>query len=161
MLKALLKTKLDARAALVKTALDAGRAMTEDEQKQYNDLGKEIDNLEVTIKAAEEEEKRQAESKKPVEPVIYAAPKDHNEKKWKGMGDFLHAVADAGSGKGIDNRLFMDAATGNSTGIGADGGFLIEKEFRTDLLDAMKEESQIAKDITMIPIGADKNGIKE
>ena len=161
MLKAQLKSKLDARAALVKVAIDGGRAMTEDEQKQYNDLGTEITNLEATIKAADEEEKRQAEAKKPAEAVIYATPKDPNEKKWKGMGEFLQAVTQASTPGGkVDNRLFTDAATGNGTNVGADGGFLIEKEFRGDLLEAMKEESQIAKDITMNPIGADKNGIK-
>ena len=156
-LKEKLKEKLDARAALVKTAIDAGRAMTAEEQAQYNDLGVEITNLEATIKAAEEQEKL---NNTPAEPVIYAEPKDPNASKWKGMGDFLQAVTKASSpGGSVDNRLY-DAATGNNTGVAADGGFLIEKEFRTDLMDAMKEESQVAKDITMIPIGSDKNGIK-
>lgn len=157
MLKALLKTKLDARAALVKTAIDAGRAMTAEEQTQYNDFGTEITNLEATIKAAEAEEKLK---NTPVGPVIFATPKDPNESKWKGMGDFLQSVVSASTPGGkIDNRLY-DAATGNGTNVGADGGFLIEKEFRTGLMEALKEESQVAKDITMIPIGADKNGIK-
>jgi HK97 family phage major capsid protein len=131
MLKAKLKAKLDARAALVKAAIDAGRAMTADEQKQYDDLGVEIKDLEATIKAAEEQEKLE---NTPVTPVIHAQPRNPNEKKWKGFGEFMQAVANAGKGNGIDNRLFMDAATGNNTGVGADGGFLIEKEFRTELL---------------------------
>lgn len=157
MLKALLKTKLDARAALVKTAIDGNRAMTAEEQKQYDDLGAEITGLEATIKAAEEQEKLK---NTPVGPVIYAEPRDPNASKWKGMGDFLQAVVKASTpGGSVDNRLY-DAATGNNTNVGADGGFLIEKEFRTDLMEAMKEESEIAKRITMVPIGADKNGIK-
>ena len=156
-LKAQVKTKLDARAALVKTAIDENRAMTAEEQKQYEDLGVEIKNLEATIAAAEEQEKLQ---NTPAGPVIFAQPKDPNEKKWKGFGEFMQAVANAGKGNGIDNRLLMGAATGNNTGIGADGGFLIEKEFRTDLLEAMREQSQIANRITMIPVGANSNGIK-
>lgn len=156
-LKEQLKAKLDARAALVKNAIDEGRAMTADEQKQYEDLGNEIKNLEITIAAMEEQEKLNST---PAEHVIYATPKNPDERKWKGFGEFLKAVADAGRGNGIDNRLFMDAATGNNVGIGADGGFLVEKEFRTELLDAMKEQSQIASRITMIPIGANSNGIK-
>lgn len=157
MLKEKLKAALDNRAALVKAAIDEGRAMTAEEQTQYDNLGKEIASLEATIKAAEEQEKL---NNTPAEPVFYAAPKDPNEKKWKGLGEFFKAVADASSPSGkVDDRLF-NAATGNNTNIGADGGFLIEKEFRSDLMDAMKEESQVAKDITMIPIGADKNGIK-
>lgn len=155
-LKEMLKAKLDARAALVKTAIDEGRAMTAEEQKQYDDLGVEIKNIEATIKAEEEQDKLQ---NTPVGPVIYATPKDPNEKKWRGFGEFLMAVADAGRGRGYDNRLFMNAS-GNNTGIGADGGFLIEKEFRTELLEAMREQSQIANRITMIPIGENSNGIK-
>jgi HK97 family phage major capsid protein len=156
-LKELLKNKLDSRAALVKAAIDEGRAMTAEEQTQYDNLGKEIADLEATIKAAEEQEKL---NNTPAAPVFYATPKNPDEKKWNGLGEFLKAVADAGKGNGCDNRLFMDAATGNNTGVGADGGFLIEKEFRTDLLDAMKEQSEIASRITMIPIGANSNGIK-
>lgn len=157
MLKEKLKTALDNRAALVKAAIDEGRAMTAEEQTQYDNLGKEIASLEATIKAAEEQEKL---NNTPAGPVFYAAPKDPNERKWKGLGDFFKAVVDASSPGGkVDERLF-NAATGNNTNVGADGGFLIEKEFRTELMDAMKEESQVAKDITMIPIGSDKNGIK-
>lgn len=157
MLKGKLKAALDNRAALVKAAIDEGRAMTAEEQQKYDDLGKEIASLEATIKAAEEQEKL---NNTPAGPVFYAAPKDPNERKWKGLGDFFKAVVDASSPGGkVDERLF-NAATGNNTNVGADGGFLIEKEFRTELMDAMKEESQVAKDITMIPIGSDKNGIK-
>jgi HK97 family phage major capsid protein len=156
-LKELLKNKLDSRAALVKAAIDEGRAMTAEEQQKYDDLGIEIKNLEATIKAAEEQEKL---NNTPAAPVFYATPKNPDEKKWKDLGEFLMAVADAGRGRGYDNRLFMDAATGNNTGIGADGGFLIDKEFRTELLEAMREQSEIASRITMIPIGANSNGIK-
>jgi HK97 family phage major capsid protein len=157
MLKEKLKTALDNRAALVKAAIDEGRAMTAEEQQKYDDLGKEIASLEATIKAAEEQEKL---NNTPAGPVFYAALKDSNERKWKGLGEFFKAVVDASSPGGkVDERLF-NAATGNNTNVGADGGFLIEKEFRTELMDAMKEESQVAKDITMIPIGSDKNGIK-
>lgn len=160
-LKEQLKNKLDARMALVKNAIDAGRAMTDEEETQYDNLKKEITSLENTIKASEELEKLTNEAKKPVTDPIYAQPKNHNEKKWHGMGDFLQAVVKASSPNGtIDNRLFDNAATGNNTGIGADGGFLIEKEFRTELLEAMREESQIAKDIKMIPLGQNSNGIK-
>lgn len=158
MLKAKLKAALDSRAALVKGAIDDGRAMTAEEQTKYNDLGVEITNLEATIKAKEEQDRIE---NTPVNPVIYATPRDPNESKWHGMGEFLKAVVDASTPGGkVDNRLFMDSATGNNTNVGAEGGFLIEKEFRNDLMEAMKEESQVAKDITMIPIGPDKNGIK-
>jgi len=163
-LKALLKQKLDAQAALVTTAITEGRGMTDDEQKQFDAYEAEIKNLEKTIAAEEEVKKKQQaieDSNKPVNEPIFATPKNPDEKKWKGLGEYFTAIKNASTpGGNIDKRLFMDSATGNNTSLGVDGGFLVDKEFRTDLMDAMKEESQVAKDINMIPIGAASNGLK-
>lgn len=155
----MLQEKLNAQKALVNTAVSEKRAMSADEQKQYDDLEVEINNLEKTIEAQKAIEDKEKALATPVNKV-WAQPKNPNEQKWNNMGEFLQAVANAGRGRGYDNRLFVDAATGNNTGIGADGGFLIEKEFRTDLLEALREQSEIASRITMIPIGANRNGIK-
>lgn len=159
MLKALLKSKLDARAALVKTAIDAGRAMTAEEQKQYEDLGVEIANLEATIKAAEEQEKL---NNNPVGPVIYAQPKDPNEKKWKGMGEFLIAVAEASRPGGrTDSRLtFHNVASGANETIPSEGGFLLETDFISDMQNAMVTETQVANRIRKIPISANSNRLR-
>jgi HK97 family phage major capsid protein len=154
-----LQEKLNAQKALVNKAIEEKRAMTAEEQKQYDDLEKEIKDLEKTIEAMNAIADKENGLETPVE-KIYAQPKDPNEKKWKGFGEFMIAVANAGRGLGYDNRLFTDGASGNSSGIGADGGFLIEKEFRNELLTALREQSQIANRITMIPIGPNKNGIK-
>lgn len=159
MLKALLKSKLEARAALVKTAIDAGRAMTAEEQKQYDDLGVEITNLEATIKAADEQAKLNAT---PTGPVIYAQPKDPNEKKWNGMGHFLKAVAEASRPGGtMDDRLvFQNAATGAGESIAADGGFLLESEFISGMQDAMMAETQVANRIRKIPLSNKTNRLR-
>ncbi len=44
-LKEILKQKLDSQAAIVQGAIDAARAMNEEEQKLYDDLEAEIKNL--------------------------------------------------------------------------------------------------------------------
>jgi HK97 family phage major capsid protein len=159
MLKALLKSKLDARAALVETAIKENRAMTAEEQKQYEDLGVEITNLEATIKAAEEQEKLQ---NTPVGPVIVAQPKDPNEKKWKNMGEFLSAVAEASRPGGrVDPRLtFQNAASGANETIPSEGGFLLESDFIADMQNAMMAETQVANRIRRIPISANSNRLR-
>lgn len=163
MLKALLKTKLDARAALVKAAIDAGRAMTAEEQTQYNDLGVEINNLEATIKAADEMAQQQAAQNTPAAPIIFAQPKDPNEKKWKGgMGEFLKAVANASQPGGtMDTRLtYQNAASGANEAVGSEGGFLLETEFISGMQDAMMAETQVANRIRQIPISSKTNRLR-
>jgi HK97 family phage major capsid protein len=162
-LKEKLKAKLDARAALVKAAIDAGRAMTEDEQKQYNDLGVEIVNLEATIKAAEELEKQLAAVNTPATPIIHAQPRDPNDKKWKSLGEFLGAVAKASvPGGTFDNRLIhaKNAASGANEAIGSEGGFLLENDFITGMQEAMMSATQVANRIRKIPISSNTNRLR-
>lgn len=159
-LKELLKAKMTEQSALVNKAVTENRAMTEDEQNNFDSLETEIKNLEKTIEAQAKIEEMEKLNKVPANEPLYAEPKDHDKKIWKGMGEFFTAVKAASApGGNVDNRLFLNA-TGNSTSIGADGGFLVDKDFRTELMDATREESQIAKDINMIPIGASSNGIR-
>ncbi|KOF56126.1 hypothetical protein AGR56_04180 [Clostridium sp. DMHC 10] len=86
-LKEMLKQKLDSQAAIVKGAIDSARAMTEEEQKLYDSLETEINNLEKTIEAEDKLKEREKLNKTPVNEPIYAKPKDPNEKKverWHG-----------------------------------------------------------------------------
>jgi HK97 family phage major capsid protein len=160
-LELMLKQKLDAQAALVKTAIDDKRAMTEDEQKQFDNLQTEIEGLEKTIEANKKIQDRQQLQNTPASEPIYAQPKS-NEKKWKnGLGEFLQAVAQASRPGGqIDNRLFQNAATGMSVGVGADGGFLLDADLIGELQVGMMNETQIASQIQMIPIGTNSNSLK-
>lgn len=114
---------------------------------------KEIDVLDA-------EKQKQAQT--PVNEPIYAQPKNHNEKKWKGMGEFLSAVAKASSPGGrVDNRLsYQNSATGLNESIASEGGFLLENDFINDLFESMMTQSQVANRIRMIPIGANTNRLR-
>jgi HK97 family phage major capsid protein len=161
-LKEQLKARLDARAALVKSAIDAGKAMTEDEQKQYDDLGTEIKNLEATIKAVEEEMARAATQQNPVNEPLPAEPKS-NKKLWSSFGEQMRAVYRAGCPGGtIDTRLveMMNSATGMSESVPSDGGFLVDQEFSSQIFERAYNVGEILSRITPTPIGAGKNGIK-
>ncbi|WP_446898836.1 phage major capsid protein [Clostridium sp. LBM24168] len=162
-LKEILKQKLDSQAAIVQGAIDAARAMNEEEQKLYDDLEVEIKNLEKTIEAEDKLKEREKLNKTPVNEPIYAKPKDPNEKKWKGgMGEFLQAVAKASSPGGImDNRLiYQNSASGLNESVSSEGGFMLENDFIQEMFDVMMSESQVANRIRMIPIGANTNRLR-
>ena len=162
-LKEILKQKLDSQAAIVQGAIDAARAMNEEEQKLYDDLEVEIKNLEKTIEAEDKLKEREKLNKTPINEPIYAKPKDPNEKKWKGgMGEFLQAVARASSPGGImDNRLiYQNSASGLNESVSSEGGFMLENDFIQDMFDVMMSESQVANRIRMIPIGANTNRLR-
>lgn len=112
------------------------------------------------IDAMDEERKKQAQT--PVNEPIYAQPKDPNEKKWKGMGEFLQAVAKASSPGGrMDNRLtYQNSASGLNESVASEGGFMLENDFIQDLFDTMITQSQVANRIRMIPIGANTNRLR-
>ena len=162
-LKEILKQKLDSQAAIVQGAIDAARAMNEEEQKLYDGLEVEIKNLEKTIEAEDKLKEREKLNKTPVNEPIYAKPKDPNEKKWKGgMGEFLQAVAKASSPGGImDNRLiYQNSASGLNESVSSEGGFMLENDFIQEMFDVMMSESQVANRIRMIPIGANTNRLR-
>jgi HK97 family phage major capsid protein len=168
-LKLQLKNKLDQQSLLVKAAVDAGRAMSEDEQKQFDTLESEIKNFEKTIEAQEKVAKAQAAAQQPapgssiiVPDKPFAQAKNPDDKKWKTLGEYLQAVNKAYSPGGyVDNRLTMhNAATGMSEGLSSEGGFLLDNQFIDGLQQAMTAESQLAKLIKMIPIGDNTNRLK-
>jgi HK97 family phage major capsid protein len=136
--------------------------MTEDEQKQYDDLGTEIKNLEATIKAVEEEMARAATQQNPVNEPLPAEPKS-NKKLWSSFGEQMRAVYRAGCPGGtIDTRLveMMNSATGMSESVPSDGGFLVDQEFSSQIFERAYNVGEILSRITPTPIGAGKNGIK-
>ena len=158
-LKEQLKAKLDARAALVKLAIDENRALTEDEQAQYTNLGKDISNLEATIKAADEQA---TISNTPVVEPIHATPKDANAKKWKNFSEYLNAVRHAATpGGAVDRRLVvMNAPSGLSESVQSDGGFLLEPEYSGTLLARTYEVAAVASKAFRVPISSGRTSLK-
>jgi HK97 family phage major capsid protein len=164
-LKLMLKNKLDQQSLLVKGAVDASRAMTTEEQTQFDTLETEIKNLEKTIEAEEKVAKAQAAAQQPAPNsriIVPAVPKNPDDKKWKNMGEYLQAVSNAYKPNGsIDNRLtFQNAGTGLNAGVSSEGGFLLDNQFIDGLQQAMTAESQLAKLIRAIPIGDNTNRLK-
>jgi HK97 family phage major capsid protein len=156
-----LKAKITAQSALVKLAIDASRAMSPEEQTQFDALETEIKNLEATIEAQKKIEERELLAKIPGQDPLYAEANAHKP-VWSHFGEFLFAVRGAAQPNTvIDKRLIaQNAASGANEGIQSDGGFLVEKETTAELLKDTYETSVLAPMCKKYPIAANKNGIK-
>jgi len=88
---------------------------------------------------------------------------NREDKPFASMGDFLQSVAGAASapftGGQVDPRLYA-AASGASTGVPEDGGFLVRTDWSTALLEAAMTESVLAPMCRSINIGADSDGVE-
>lgn len=92
--------------------------------------------------------------------IVQSVHDNREDKPWANFGEFLQAVAQAGTpNAGVDPRLFKAAASGASQGVPADGGFLVGSEFSNALLDRAREESPILNLVRRIPIGDGSDSI--
>lgn len=84
------------------------------------------------------------------------------------FGQFLQAVAHAGihgrNGVNIDlgegRQLIWGAASGAGEAVPADGGFLVQQDFRTDLLTMMHDMGEIISRVRGLPISTNANSVK-
>jgi HK97 family phage major capsid protein len=94
---------------------------------------------------------------------VQAEQKRSDGKRWGSLGDFLKAVVDAGTpGKRFDPRLRETRGTpsGASEQVSADGGFLVDTDFASELLTRVYNSGVLASRCRRIPISAGSNGLK-
>jgi HK97 family phage major capsid protein len=83
-----------------------------------------------------------------------------NSSVFGSFGEQLKAIRDAGvPGGRVDNRLFNVAAGLNET-TPSDGGFLVEKQFSAEILQAAYQVGKVAPLCRKITIGGNNNGVK-
>ncbi len=154
-----LSDKVDEQKELVEGAETEDRGLKEEEENKFNKLDKEIDDLEGRIEKLEKVDER---NKKKVNAKNVDVHNSEEDKEFKGLGDFLQAVAKAGMGRGIDPRLAGNEkrASGLNEAIPSEGGFLVGKDYVDGLLKKTYETSVIAGRCTKIGVGSNKNGIK-
>lgn len=141
---------LDERAALVaegKAMFDAaeagGRDLTAEERTRDDAINARIGVLNADISREEARREREAAVGHPAPsagPRITGLHDRRADKPWggdaqmHGFGEFLQAVYRAGSGQGTDVRLLYQAAgQGANEAVGADGGFLVPKQYGDDI----------------------------
>lgn len=104
---------------------------------------------------------KQVEEKLAKEIVRRFTPGDPNPqletKRFKSLGEQLTAVMNAETKHEVDPRL---KATGMSEGVPAEGGFLVQTDFATTLLEKVFATSDIVGRVFRMPLSANANAIK-
>ncbi len=83
-------------------------------------------------------------------------------KPFASFGEQLMAVHQSAIGGRVVDQRLLDvnaAAQGGQEGVNADGGFLVQTDFSSELLRQVHETGVLSSETTRIPIGADSNGV--
>jgi HK97 family phage major capsid protein len=157
------------------SAKDAAGSASEEDLKRLAaivDEGGELDKINAAIKREERlmDERRamgavadpNADTETERKDRLPAEAKKDAE-KFASFGEQLQAIARAGMNKGdrssIDRRLTWQAAAGANEAVPSEGGFLVQQDYSTTLLEQMHEMGDILSRVRRIPITVG-NGIK-
>lgn len=129
---------IDQQKALLEGALAQGRNMDPDEFAKFQNMDKEIGQIEQTVEAAQSFQKRNDNLDNNFNPAPFVPETNNqNRNEFASFGEELFAVACAGAPRGrfqgaglVDPRL----ATGHSANVPSDGGFLIQPTRSSEIM---------------------------
>ncbi len=147
------------------------RELSEDESRELEDQLARAEHLTVEIEREERlqrlEEDTERPHQKPQRPDVgnEQEQRDNYGKptRFRSFGEQMQAVMRAGApGGSVDHRLIemQKRATGLSEGIPADGGFLVQTDFATELLKRTYETGVVANRCRRIGLSSNANSIK-
>ena len=150
--------------AMVDNISKEDRCITDEEHEAMEKLEAEIRSWDKTIDSVERTlEFEPREDRSMDDDVVEAkpAPSKDEEKRFNSFGEQLMAVyrAVAPGGK-VDSRLTTRAASGLNETNPTDGGFLVQKDFVSELLKKTYETGVLATRVKRIPISNASNGLK-
>jgi HK97 family phage major capsid protein len=166
-MKKILEMKAKREDARLKAMAVLNKAETED-RFLTNEEKTEIDKLEDEIRAWDESINR-AEKLMAIEPEdrngekveVKPTPNKNDERKFSCFGEqLLAAYRAAAPGGKVDERLSTRAANGLNETTPSDGGFLVQQDFVTELLQRTYETGVLASKVKKIPISTNANGLK-
>ncbi len=153
----------------IKAEDGSARRMTKAEVDTLKGLLDEVDSLKDEVKMKERADREAAETiandqtQRNAPARVPAAPKG-DEKPFKSFGEQLSAIATAGInneiGASSDRRLVWGKAAGANETIASEGGFLVQEDFSTQLLEAVRLNADILPRVTHIPLSGNSNAIK-
>jgi HK97 family phage major capsid protein len=151
---------VEARATLDKAEIEK-RDLTDVEQARYDEIMLEVESKKNAI---EREERQIAlESDMEVSEPVRNAPQKPETKGFNSFGEQLRSVINACTPgtRGIDERLVESrVASGMGEGVPADGGYLVQTDFSTELLKDAFATGLLASKVRKIPVSANSNGLK-
>lgn len=157
---------------IIEQAEKEDRELTEDENKEISKLegelkgwDEQIVRVEIFQKPKEDktnEDKNESEGKAEENAeVLKDDPNKEESRKFRSLGEQMMAVYRASTPAGrIDSRLTTRSASGLNETNPSDGGFLVQKDFVTDLLKRTYETGILASKVKKIPLTTNANGIK-
>ena len=165
---------------IIEQAEKEDRFLTEEENRELTKLETEMRNWEKQIVRLEvfkgdfdEETKPKTEEKEDANTkndstgeadeteVVKDNPEKNEERKFRTLGEQMMAVYRASTPAGkIDRRLTTRSASGLNETNPSDGGFLVQKDFVTELLKRTYETGILASKVKKIPLSTNANGIK-
>ena len=163
--------ELDGKQRAILDAAD-GDALSTEQRDEFDQLGTQYQETESAREQVLQDIERQnalsnrtipevaspGRSVQPADPHIRV-----KEKTFDCLGDQLQAIANVAM-SGRENEMLqwenLALASGSAAaGVPSDGGYLIQKDFVTNLMAAMSAEGTLPA-VTTIPIGANSDGLK-
>lgn len=132
--------------------------LTEEQKKELDKDIQAIVDARVQTQVEERLAKEIVKRFSPNEPV--KVTKDAGDQPWESLGQQLMAVKNFGISQGRIADARLKAPTGLEEGIPAEGGFLVQTDFATTLLEKTFAASDIINRVTRIPISANSNSLK-
>ncbi len=159
----LMKKAADIDAKCVNEA----REITEAELALKNELLDTVEDLNKIVASMQRQDRIQRSLEEPEKPKTAPAPQNksntsrrEDREQFSSFGEQMSAVMRAGMPGGqVDPRLF-NAATGLGESVSSDGGFLVQQDFSSVLLEEVFNTGVLASRCNRIPISGNSNGIK-
>jgi HK97 family phage major capsid protein len=148
-------------------AIAENRDLTDPELALKNELLDTVEDRNKIVMALERQERvnrlLETPSKPETQPVNkkIEQPEVREKDKFNSFGQQLAAIMRAGlPGGTVDPRLFNAAGSGMSETIPSDGGFLVQQDFSTELLQDVIKTGVLASRCRKIQISGNANSIK-
>lgn len=154
------------RAALIKEGRkmldkveEEKRSFNEDEQKKYDELMSDIETKKIAIETEERQIALESGMEEYSNEPIRNKPEPET-KGFKSLGEQLQAVVNASRpGGNVDQRLVEFRATGLGESVATDGGFLVQKDYATELLKNVFDTGILASRVKKVPISSNSNSL--
>jgi len=135
------------RELLEKAKLE-NRTFNDEETKKYESLEKEFENalkmVEIENKAADRAKSVSAPVTPPAKIEDVLVGNEREPGPFKNLSDQLLSIQNHTLTGSVDERLLkVQNASGGNTGVGADGGFLVQKDFAQGMLESIVANSPI------------------
>ena len=160
------KARDQERQALVARAdgLLAKEAFTPEDEAEVGRIKAQLERQKTRLSLLDEQiaEALKAPAVRDPSQPLQDPPRDQDDpppNRWRSFGEQMMAVARASRGV-IDPRLTYQAATGLSEGVPSDGGYLVEKDFVSEILRKIHETRVLWSRTRNIPVGEGRNGVR-